>query len=580
MRYRSTRDVDSAQKLTFEQALFEGLAPDGGLYIPEAIPQVPLSKILSWANLSYSELALEIFRLYIDESEISVSDLADIVERSYATFTHKDITPLVKLPNVASEEENARSHHNLENLYVLELFHGPTCAFKDVALQFVGNAFEYFLKRRNQNKASPSDRDHRITVVGATSGDTGGAAIYGLRGKENVSVFILHPKGRISPVQEQQMTSVLDDNVFNIAVEGSFDDCQDIVKALFSDLDFKKRFQLGAVNSINWARIMAQITYYFYSYFALLKAKGVPLDTASYAVLTKIRFSVPTGNFGDILAGYFALRMGLPIDRLIIATNENDILHRFLETGSYTKPTTTCPVSGDLVRATLSPAMDILISSNFERLLWYLANGDGRTPAESPDAQAASEAIREWMSTLKSTGGFSVPETVLERARQVFDSVCVSNADTTDAIKRYYHHQYSQALDQDQLSNPTLPAGARSSYVLDPHTAVGVVAAERILLSDASIGSAAAVNVVCLSTASPGKFPEAVLTAINESVPTESTQLGFVPVEYRDIAPQVLVDLEGLPKRCIFVETEGGNKAVGEKAIRHILEEKVGAGFV
>ncbi|KAJ3080984.1 threonine synthase [Quaeritorhiza haematococci] len=336
MRYRSTRGKASSK--TFEQVLFEGLAPDGGLYIPESIPTVPLQQLLSWATLSFTDLATRIFRLYISETEIPTADLHALVVKSFSTFsTYPDVTPLKKLPNVAAGEGTS----NLDNLHVLELFHGPTFAFKDVALQFVGNLFEYFLTRRNAgsngsgkgaSKPSSGGAPHKITVLGATSGDTGGAAIYGLRGKQNTSIFILHPKNRISPVQEAQMTSVLDPNVYNVAVEGTFDDCQEIVKHLFNDTAFRNRFNLAAINSINWARILAQTTYYFYSYFTLLRQMGIVSKntTPSYIVLTRIQYSVPTGNFGDVLAGYYALRMGLPIHRLIVGTNQNDILHRYL----------------------------------------------------------------------------------------------------------------------------------------------------------------------------------------------------------------------------------------------------------
>ncbi|TPX67682.1 hypothetical protein SpCBS45565_g03558 [Spizellomyces sp. 'palustris'] len=565
MRYRSTRGKST--NLSFEEAVFEGLATDGGLYIPHHVPTVPLSEILSWADLPFPKLAAKIFRKFIAEQEIPDKDLDDILTRSFATFSTPEVTPLTKLPNVRPELGN----HNFDNLYVLELFRGPTFAFKDVALQVLGNLFEYFLARKNRG----SVEQYGITVLGATSGDTGGAAIYGLRGKKNVDVFILHPKGRISPVQEQQMTSVLDENVHNVAVEGTFDDCQDIVKTLFGDEPFRRRFHLAAINSINWARILAQTTYYFYSYFTLLKRIGAPSGATSYAALTKIQYSVPTGNFGDILAGYYAVRMGLPIERLIAATNENDILHRFFETGRYEKKKAG---SGDEeVRQTLSPAMDILVSSNFERLIWYLCRGDGRrtgADAETEEkAQVASATIAQWMSDLKAKGGFSVPEDVLAHAKEVFSSFCTSDAQTTDAIQRYYHHQFSLPYEPTPSH-----AGADSgcpAYVLDPHTAVGVVAAENFIQN----GGSATTYTICLSTASPGKFPEAVLKAINENLPNTSVQRGFKAVSYADIAPRQLVELEGLPKRCIDISTDGGKKELGLEGVRNTIEEKVGAGF-
>ena len=339
--YRSTRSAAKETK-SFEAAVIQGLATDGGLFIPPAIPQVSQETLFNeWSKLSFQELAYEIMKLYISDKEIPAADLKALINRSYSTFRAPEITPLVK--NVTGDKEN---------LHILELFHGPTYAFKDVALQFVGNLFEYFLERNN--KDLPEDQKKKITVVGATSGDTGSAAIYGLRGKKDVSVFILYPTGRISPIQEEQMTTVPDKNVQTLSVKGTFDNCQDIVKAIFGDKEFNSRHNVGAVNSINWARILAQITYYFYSFFQATNGKQ-----------GKVKFVVPSGNFGDILAGYFAKKMGLPIEKLVIATNENDILDRFLKTGTYER--------SDTVAATLSPAMDILISSNFERLLWYLA---------------------------------------------------------------------------------------------------------------------------------------------------------------------------------------------------------------
>ena len=339
--------------MPFEDVVLKGLASDGGLFIPEAIPSLPSHWQTHWRDLSFADLAHAILSLYISPNEIPSDDLKSILHRSYSTFRVPSITPLITLDKT-------------KNLHLLELFHGPTFAFKDVALQFLGNLFEYFLVQRNTK--STSQVRHHLTVIGATSGDTGSAAIYGLRGKKDVSVFILHPHHRVSPIQEAQMTTVLDTNVHNLAVEGTFDDCQDMVKALFADPETNKEHNLGAVNSINWARILAQITYYFHAYFSLI-------DMPSWKEGNKIRFVVPTGNFGDVLAGYFAKRMGLPIEKLVIATNENDILDRFFKSGSYSKR----PVHGqeaeggfkedgvkaheDGVKETLSPAMDILVSS-------------------------------------------------------------------------------------------------------------------------------------------------------------------------------------------------------------------------
>ncbi|TPX59832.1 hypothetical protein PhCBS80983_g02216 [Powellomyces hirtus] len=560
MKYRSTRGKSTG--LSFEEAVFEGLATDGGLYIPHSIPELNPAEIQSWATLSYPEIATNIFRKFIAQDEIPDAHLADIVARSFATFSTPEVTPLEKLPNVTTEQNNPA----LDNLFVLELFHGPTFAFKDVALQVLGNLFEYFLQRKNQNRPADSEA-YGITVLGATSGDTGGAAIYGLRGKKNVDVFILHPKGRISSVQEQQMTSVLDPNVHNIAVEGTFDDCQDIVKASFSDDPFRRRFHLAAVNSINWARILAQTSYYFYSYFAVQKRVGSFEKSGA-----RVQYSVPTGNFGDVLAGYYAVRMGLPIDRFIIATNENDILHRFFQTGRYEKKKT--PTGDEQVKMTLSPAMDILVSSNFERLVWYLVRGDGRssgptaaTPdAEDAKARKASESIALWMNQLKEKGGFTVPDDVLARGKELFTSFCTSDKLTADAIHRYYHHQFT--------SYPS------PHYVLDPHTAVGVVAAEQVILTGTP--TTTPTYTICLSTASPGKFPDAVLDAINNVLPHQPQSnhpTGFKPVTYADIAPSQLVALAGLPKRVVEVSTDGGDKHVGLKKVQHVVEQTVGFKF-
>ena len=354
-----------------------------------------------------------------------------IRDRSYSTFRSKDVTPLAK--NITGSQEN---------LHILELFHGPTYAFKDVALQFVGNLFEYFLQRLN--KDLPQEQRKKITVVGATSGDTGSAAIYGLRGKKDVSVFILYPTGRISPIQEEQMTTVPDKNVQTLSVKGTFDNCQDTVKAIFGDKEFNTKHNVGAVNSINWARILAQITYYFYAYFQAGNGKK-----------EKVKFVVPSGNFGDILAGYYAKKMGLPVEKLVIATNENDILDRFLKSGTYER--------SDDVAATLSPAMDILISSNFERLLWYLA----REYLAQGDDLKAGEILNGWFQELKTKGKFEVDQSVIQGALKDFDSEKVSNSETTATIKDIY----------ERSQNP-------SHYILDPHTAVGVCATERQIKKD------------------------------------------------------------------------------------------------
>lgn len=475
IKYSSTRG--GAHGLSFEQAVFEGLAPDGGLMIPDAIPDVSTT-YKSWSKLKFDELAFEITRLYCGEDEIPTSDLRELMQRSYKTFSHSDVVPSVKVGD----------------LYIMELFHGPTFAFKDVALQALGNLYEYFLKRSKR----------RLTVLGATSGDTGGAAIYGMRGKENVKCFILFPEGRVSKIQQQQMTSVLDDNVHCIAVKGTFDDCQDIVKDLFGNLDFKKEFGLGAVNSINWARIMFQITYYFWTYFKLFpNCDG------------EMSFSVPTGNFGDILAGYYAKCMGLPVKHLIVATNSNDILDRFFKSGKYDKYP---------VLATCSPSMDIGISSNFERYLFYLFGKDAKR-------------LLEAMNGFKTSGKLHVDEKDLLRARADFASACATEQHQIDTMRKF---------DKDH------------KYVLDPHTACGVSAADQ-LRSTLKWTEYPKHAMVVLGTAHPGKFGDAVAEATGR--PT--------------VLPPGLAAVQNAPTR--FEVLPNSAQAVRENIERTVLRSKVSA---
>ncbi|KAJ2725426.1 threonine synthase [Coemansia sp. Benny D115] len=484
MLYRSTRGQVVGQ--SFESVVLEGLASDGGLYIPEKLPQLPSNWQEAWKDLSFAELATEIITLFVG-SDLTREQVSQLTAKSYSTFTSPDVTPLVSVDKA-------------NNTFVLELFHGPTFAFKDVALQFLGNLFEFFLERKNRHTPG-----NRITVVGATSGDTGSAAIYGLRGKKNIEVFILFPHGRVSPIQEAQMTTVLDDNVHNVSIEGTFDDCQDILKQLFGRKSFKQEYSLGAINSINWARILAQITYYFYSYFALVKQnKGVVNPV----------FVVPSGNFGDILAGYYARSLGLPVGRLAIATNANDILDRFLKTGTYEKN------AKEGVLATPSPAMDILVSSNFERFLWYLAK-DHETSQDGQSAEdQAGQVISRWMDQLKTTGSFTVSHSALEAARQCFWSGRCSDQDTYKTIARYR---------------------AQHQYVLDPHTAVGIYVAEQLRPEIRALGDVESTPTVCLSTAHPAKFSEAVLKAMDE----DGQKLDF-----ESILPEAFVGLLDKPRRC------------------------------
>ncbi|KAI8627527.1 tryptophan synthase beta subunit-like PLP-dependent enzyme [Xylariaceae sp. FL1651] len=518
--YLSTRGGDYG--LSFETVVLKGLAADGGLFLPHQIPSV--TDWQSWKDLSYADLAFRIFSLYISTSEIPSDDLRAIIERSYSTFRADNVAPLV---------------HLQDNLYLLELFHGPSYSFKDCALQFLGNLFEYFLVRRNRGKEG-KDR-HHLTVVGATSGDTGSAAIYGLRGKKDVSVFILHPKDRVSPIQEAQMTTCLDANVHNIAVTGTFDDCQDIVKALFGDPDTNQALKLGAVNSINFSRILAQIVYYFYSYFSLART------STSFKIGDKVRFVTPTGNFGNILAGYLATRMGLPVDKLVVATNENDILYRFWKTGRYEKQPATngdvdeAQVHKDGCKETLSPAMDILVSSNFERLMWFLAEGFASTVGmdDQFNKKQAGQEVTAWYRSLKTTGGFGpVHPDIMDAGRQTFESERVSDEETLETIRSCY---------------------GQTGYILDPHSAVGVAAAKRSIT-----GASANVSHISLSTAHPAKFSGAVESALKgESNFNFEEQV--LPLEFKD-----LLDKE---KRVDHVENSW-------KKVREIVKKQVEADLV
>lgn len=442
MLYTSTRD--NTLELSFEDVVFEGLSKEGGLFIPKSIPHVDIVTINSWKDLHFYQLAAKIMSYYISCEEIPPLELMNLCEKSYVkTFSHCNTTPVVHYEN-----------ENYLNLYVLELFHGPTFAFKDVALQFLGNLFEYFLQRKQQN----TQVSKRITVLGATSGDTGGAAIYGLRGKKNVDVFILYPDGRVAPIQERQMISILDENVHCINLEGNFDDCQNIVKDCFSDSEFRNKFNLAAINSINWARILAQIVYYFHSYFQWRKLKHME-DTAH-----TVSYSVPTGNFGDILAGYYAKQMGLPIDILHVATNINDVLHRFIQTND---------LSNKGVTPSRAPAMDISISSNFERYLYYLSGCD-------------SKILRGWMEAFKTVGKVDIPTELHQRALNDFSSGCTSDEEISNVIKKCYQEY---------------------RYVVCPHTACGIDSLPKEFVNRQK-------DIICLATAHPGKFVEAVRDAI------------------------------------------------------------------
>lgn len=505
--YRSTRS-SSEQEVSFEEAIITGLAKDGGLFIPSQIPKAPANFLESWENLSFQDLAFNIMRLYINEKEIPNSDLHELINKSYSTFRSKDVTPLVKIDSK-------------DNLHLLELFHGPTYAFKDVALQFVGNLFEFFLQRKNSLKKEGEKRD-TITVVGATSGDTGSAAIYGLRNKKDVSVFIMYPTGRVSPLQEEQMTTVTDDNIHTFSVKGTFDDCQSLVKQVFADEKFNDTYHIGAVNSINWARILAQITYYFYSYFQLKKQLGNEKFNVKYVV--------PSGNFGDILAGFYAQEMGLPIKKLIVATNENNILHRFISSGKYDKAP---------VKVTYSPAMDICVSSNFERFLWYMIR---KTDGENDDLKTG-KIMSTFMHALSTEKGeFTVSSATIEAARKLLDSASVTNEETVSTIKETY----------DNTSN---------KYILDPHSAVGINTCLKYI---GASNDSPDTHYISLSTAHPAKFSEVVNLALG----------GFEGYSFeKDVLPEDLKKLSTLPKKIRLIDTPE-LKTIEAAIVEELAKEK------
>ena len=426
MKYISTRGNE--KEYSFGEVFLKGLADDGGLYVPKSLKKYSSAELLKLKNLNYNELSTEIISQFSGDF-ISREELSLLIKKSYSKFREKEV---VKISNVGETK-------------LLELFHGPTLAFKDVAMQFIGNLYEYYLKKN----------DRKINIVVATSGDTGAAAIDAIKGKSNLNIFVLHPNNRISSVQRKIMTTVQDNNVFNIAIDGNFDDCQNIVKSMFSDLEFSKSINMSGVNSINWARIIAQAVYYFYSYFKLGKEI--------------ISFSVPTGNFGDVFAGYIAKRMGLPIDKLIVATNENDILHRAISKGDY--------ISKE-VKETFSPSMDIQLASNFERLIYYVNNSDSKKTAEI-------------MKQIKQNS-YQIEKNNLNIIQKDFLSESCNEQETLDIIKKNYEE---------------------NNIILDPHTAVGVGAVKKLSFNDCLV----------LSTAHPCKFPDAISNAINkhEKLPKE-----------------------------------------------------------
>lgn len=446
MRYISTRG--KAPALSFSDVLLTGLAEDGGLYLPETWPSFSKDEWKALRGLPYPELAARVLAPFVG-SDIDDATLRRLCAQAYTGFDHPAIVPLTQVE---------------DGLFVQELFHGPTLAFKDMAMQVLGQLFEHVLSERNSH----------VTIVGATSGDTGSAAIEACRGRDRLSVVILHPKGRTSEVQRRQMTTVLEPNVTNLAVEGTFDDCQDLVKACFADMPFRTDMHLSAVNSINWARIAAQIPYYVYAALNF----GAPDREVSFAV--------PTGNFGNILAAWAARKMGLPIRRLCVGSNRNDILTRFLNANDMTMKE---------VIPSLSPSMDIQVSSNFERLLFELLDRD-------------AEACARIMTGFRSTGHMDVPAQTWEKARTVFSGLALDDDETEAEIK---------ALHQN------------SNYLADPHSAIGIAAGRKF--------REASVPMVAMATAHPAKFPDAMVaaTGIHPALPVHLEDLFSREERYRTV---------------------------------------------
>ena len=419
MNYISTRN--NSKKVSFEHVFLKGLSEDGGLFIPDKLKKFDHKELEDLSNLNYKNLAFNIIKLFTGDF-ISELELKNLVNKSYENFRDSNVVKINKI----------------NKNYLLELFHGPTLAFKDIAMQLIGNFYEYYLEKNNK----------KINIIVATSGDTGAAAIDAIRGKKNINIFVLHPNNKISSVQRKLMTTIEDDNVFNLAINGNFDDCQNLVKSMFSDTGFSNTINMSGVNSINWARIVAQTVYYFYSYFQIGKQN--------------LSFSVPTGNFGDVYAGYISKQMGLPISKFIVATNQNDILHRAISRGDY---------KSNKVKETISPSMDIQVASNFERLLYDLYDKN-------------SENVISIMKSIKDNS-FKIEQDKLKDLRNDFDSESLNETEVINTIKKFYEEY---------------------NIVIDPHTAIGVGAVEKLNLSD----------VVILSTAHPCKFPVAIEKAISK----------------------------------------------------------------
>ncbi len=422
MNYVSTRN--NSNSFEFKDVFIKGLADDGGLFIPKSLHKYEQKDLLEFKNLEYTELAKKIIYPFIGDF-MSKNDFDKIIDKSYSVFRKKNVVDLIKVGD--------RS--------ILELFHGPTLAFKDVAMQLLGGFYEYYLNNEND----------KINIVVATSGDTGAAAIDAIKGKDNVNIFVLHPNNRVSKVQRKLMTTGKEKNVFNIAINGNFDDCQNLVKAMFADKSFSNEIKMSGVNSINWARIIAQSVYYFYSYY-LIEDINKPIN-----------FSVPTGNFGDVYAGYLAKKIGLPINKFIVATNQNDILHRAILKGTY---------EVEKVSETISPSMDIQLASNFERLIYDLNNQNDKKTIEA-------------MRNIKEDGKYLISK---------------------ENLKKINAHFLSSSINEDEILNIIKNVYKKFDVILDPHTAIGYGAFDKVDLKG---------NNIVLATAHPSKFPEAIEKAIN-----------------------------------------------------------------
>ena len=421
MKYVSTRD--NSKEYSFEEVFIKGLADDGGLFIPKSVRKYSKEELKTLSTLNYQGLAKKIIFPFIGDF-MSENELSKIVDKSYSVFRKENTVEVIEIGETK----------------VLELFHGPTLAFKDIAMQLLGNFYEYYLGKNSEN----------INIIVATSGDTGAAAINAIKGKKNMKIFVLHPNNKISPVQRKLMATVKEENVFNIAIEGNFDDCQNLVKAMFADKEFSSSINMSGVNSINWARIIAQTVYYFYSFFLVQKKQ-------------LINFSVPTGNFGDVYAGYLSKKMGLPINKLIVATNQNDILHRAISEGRYESKT---------VSETISPSMDIQIASNFERLIYDLNNFDDKE----------TEKV---MNKIKQEGKYIISRENLEKINKDFSSASMNEEEVLGVIKEVFK---------------------KFGIILDPHSAIGFGAIKKVNLEGKNI---------VLATAHPCKFPDAIDRSIN-----------------------------------------------------------------